>query len=170
MRILISKSTLPLSVLIRGVLGSKASHFLIVFDSPDGGLVFESNLLGTHPKFWKTDASTLTIVDELDVTMTAEQEDKVWDTVIDQMDGKPYDWGAFFYMGLAYIAHRLWGRAVPTKNAWAQPNTYVCLQVAGALIPYFPQLQNVDVSMMTPDQLMALIKSAPPVFPPVVTP
>jgi hypothetical protein len=165
MRIIISKSTLPLSVIIRGVLGSQASHFLLVFDSPAGGLVFESNLLGTHPKFWKTDASSLTIVDELDVVMTPKQEDLIWDTVVDQMDGKGYDWGAFFYMGLAYIAHRLWNRDIPAKNKWAKPNTYVCLQVAQALIPYFSQLQNVDVSMMTPDQLMALIKSAPPVFP-----
>jgi|GEM_PF-3055818 len=165
MRIIISKSTLPLSVLIRGVLGSKASHFLIVFDSPAGGLVFESNVLGTHPKFWKTDQKTLTVIDELEVIMTSKQEDVIWDTVVDQMDGKGYDWGAFFYMGLAYIAHRLWGHNIPKVNKWAKPGTYVCLQVAQSLIPYFPQLQAVDVSMMTPDQLMALIKSAPPVFP-----
>jgi hypothetical protein len=165
MRILISKSKLPLSVLIRGVLGSKASHFLIVFDSPGGGLVFESNLLGTHPKFWKTDSSTLTVVDELVVDMTANQENVIWDTVVDKYDGKKYDWGAFFYMGLCYIANRAFKRAIPTKNKWKDDGTFVCLEVSKCLEVYFPQLKDVDVSMMTPDQLMALIKSASPVFP-----
>lgn len=168
MRLIISKSTLPLSVLIRAVLGTKSSHFLIVFDSPAGGLVFESNILGTHPKFWKTAQKSLTVIDELEVEMTVKQEDVIWDTVVDQMDGKGYDWGAFFYLGFSHIANRLWGREISKVNKWAKSNTYVCLQVAQALIPYFPQLRDTDVSMLTPDQLMVLIKSAPPIFPVVV--
>jgi hypothetical protein len=68
-------------------------------------------------------------------------------------------------MGLSYIANRIWRRPVPTKNAWRKTGAYLCDEVGDVLTLYFPQIKDADLSMLTPDQVLALFKSSPPVYP-----
>ena len=54
MKLVWSASKNPLSCLIRFVTGQDCSHFSFVFESRASGLMFESNLFGTHPAFYRT--------------------------------------------------------------------------------------------------------------------
>lgn len=151
MKLVWTKSNLILSVLIRWGLDVDCSHFILVFESPGGGLCFESNLLGTHPKFWKNDQKTLTIVHELDVKLPVETENKVWDVVVDKYDGKPYDYGAFVYFAWRAILKKIFKIPMPAKNKLEKSGTYLCDEVYQALVDAgaLPDL-GIDIAMSSP--------------------
>lgn len=151
MKLVWTKSNRILSKLIRWGLGVDCSHFLIVFESPAGGLCFESNLLGTHPKFWKTDKKTLTIVHQIDLPLSVEVEDHVWDVVVDKYDGKGYDYYAFAYFAWRVLLKKCFNIAMPPKNKWAQNGSFLCDEVYVALIDagVLPDL-GIDIAISSP--------------------
>lgn len=154
MRLVFLKSKLPLSVAIRWLLGEDCSHFALVFDTPAGGLLFESNLLGTHPKFYKTELASTTLVHEVPLPLSVGDEDAVWDAVVARFDGRGYDWGAFFYFAWRAVLKKLLGLPLPMKNPWAKPGTELCVEVFQAVKKY-TTLKNVplDLSMTSPHEL-----------------
>jgi len=156
-----TKSKMPLSLVIRAITGEDCSHFSFVFQSQNrNGLVFESNLLGTHPCFLKTSLKSHTIVHSIDVDLSAEEEDRIWDLVVDKYDGKPYDFGGVFYLGWRKILQRLFNVPLPKHNKWAKKNAYFCDEIYDVLnnISKFPKI-NVTRGMDTPhDVWMKLTK------------
>lgn len=150
-----TKSNTPLSYLIRAVTGEPVSHFAFVFNSPGGGLMFESNLLGTHPKFFKTAQKHCTIVQKIELPpLPTELEDQVWDEVVSKYDGKGYDFAGAIYLGLMILRERIFKIPRPKKNAWSKPDTYFCneLYAALSLIPSLPSIPVSD-GMETPWQV-----------------
>lgn len=154
MKLIWTKSTLPLSVFIRWGLNTDCSHFALVFDSPAGGLMFESNLLGTHPKFFKTALKEMTIVHEIDVVIPTELEDKIWDIVVDKYDDKPYNYTAFFYFCWRAILNRTLKIPFPMKNFYNNSNGDLCVQVYQALSDgqAMPDL-GLDLTVTSPHDL-----------------
>jgi hypothetical protein len=150
MRIIWTKSTMPLSYLIRFITGEDCSHLALVFESRDGGLMFESNLLGTHPKFYKNAAKHFTIVHEMKVDATVEQEDAAWDLMVDQFDGKSYGFMAALYLAWRKILLRAFKSPMPMVNAWATDDTYFCDELY--LILEHVGLRNIGIEsgMQTP--------------------
>jgi hypothetical protein len=153
-----TRSKLPLSVLIRWFLDSDCSHFVLVFKSPSGGLMFESNLLGTHPKFYKTALKHMEVVHQIEMNLTPDQEDEVWDIVVDQFDGHAYNYRAFIYFCWRAFLKKIFHQPLPKTNPWSLPGTYLCDQVCYALQGLSPEPISLDLSMVTPEELYYYLK------------
>lgn len=154
MKLVWTKSNLILSVLIRWGLNTDCSHFAIVFESPDGGLMFESNLLGTHPKFFKTAQKHMTVVHEIDMPVSVEVEDHVWDIVVDDYDDRDYNFKAFFYFCWRAFLNKVFKIPFPAQTKWSNPNNELCIQIFKALIDagVLPDL-GLDLAIASPHEL-----------------
>jgi len=163
MKMIWTKSALPFSKLVRYGLGTDCSHFAIVFDTPAGGLMFESNLLGTHPKFYKSALAHMEVVHQIDLPLHIVDEDEVWDEVVARLDGREYDWGAFFYFCWRGALKKFFARPLPKKNAWAKDGTDLCVEVFSAVKKY-TALKDVaiELSMTGPHELYLLLTEAKP--------
>lgn len=154
MKLIWTKSSLPLSLVIRAITGEDCSHFAFVFDSSDyseKGVMFESNLLGTHIKFFENAKKHFTIVHQIEIKVAVSTEDEIWDKVVNQYDDKPYDFGGALYLGWRIILERFLNIPRPTKNAWANSDKFFCDEIVNSLkdIPGFPESVN-SGSMKTP--------------------
>lgn len=150
---------MPLSILIRAVTGEDCSHFAFVFESKIGGLMFESNLLGTHPKFFKNAQKHFTVVHEIEVNLSIADEDTVWERVVNLYDDKPYDFGGMLYIGWRTILMRLFGLSKPKHNRWQSTHKYFCDEIYVALrgMPGLPDLGQAG-GMDTPHDVYLKIK------------
>jgi hypothetical protein len=160
MILLWTRSSAPLSVLIRLVTGEDCSHFSFVFEGPNRkGLMFESNLLGTHPAFLKSTLKSHTIIHSMDVPLSSADEDKIWDLCVDKYDGKPYDFGGALYLGWRKLLCRIFKLAVPQQNKWASPGAYFCDEVYDVLnnISAFPKI-DVTSGLDTPHDVFVKLK------------
>ncbi len=140
-----SKSNLPLSVLIRAVTAQDCSHFSIVFESPGGGLMIESNFLGTHPAFFKTALKSHTVMHEIDLNLATEAEDALWDAWVSAYDGKPYDFGGVIYLGLMMLRERWFKIPRPRVNRWASSKCFFCDEIY-SLLSSVPNLPKIDAA------------------------
>lgn len=141
MKLVWTKSDLILSKVIRWLTGEDCSHFAFVFDKD--GIMFESNLLGTHPVFYESSLKTHTIVHEIDIKCSQADEDMVWDRVIKKYDGKGYDFGGALYLGWRKWLKRVFNRPIPSVNKWAKSDLFFCDEIYEALrgIPGLPELE-----------------------------
>ena len=151
MKLIWTRSKLPLSVLIRWFLNSDCSHFAIVFKSRDGGLMFESNLLGTHPKFFKTALKHMTVVHEIELDMTDDEENAAWDMIVDQVDGLGYNYRGFAYFTYRAFLKKLFRIPLPPSNPWSQSGTYLCEQVLASVAGPLHISISADLSMLSPE-------------------
>lgn len=161
MKLIWTRSNLILSKLIRWGLGVDCSHFAVVFNSPAGGLMFESNLLGTHPRFYRTAQKHLEIVHEIELGISVELENKFWDRIVDHYDDKGYDYGAFFYFCWRVILHRMLNKPIPKINKWAKDDRFLCDEVYIALKEegLVPDL-NIDLAMTSPHDVFLKLQEA----------
>lgn len=157
MRLIWTKSDLILSKFIRWGLNTDCSHFAIVFDSPAGGLMFESNLLGTHPKFYRSALKHMEVVHEIELDIPLDVEDKIWDSVIDKYDDKSYDYGAFFYFCWRALLKKLFKIPFPSKNKWAKNDSYLCDELYQVMENYVKDLK-IDLAITPPHDLYELLK------------
>lgn len=159
MKLIWTKSNLPLSIAIRGLLKEPVSHFGIVFDN---GIVFHSNLLGTHIEWYGTFKKKCEIVYELDYPMSLENEEKIYRAILDTYDDKGYDFGGLFYFAYRGLCLRLIGRPLPKTNEWASGDKFLCTELAGVI----PQslikdsLNGEDLSIVSPYQLYLKLKGS----------
>ena len=153
MKVIWTKSRLPLSYIIRWFTGEPCSHLALVFNSNNGGIMFESNLMGTHIKFFKNAKKHCTIVHEMIVPMTSAQEDCAWDLMVDRFDDKPYDYMGALYLGLMKLRFRIFKTPISKVNKWQNKGAYFCdelyqiLEIAG-----FKHL-GVELGMKSPEDV-----------------
>lgn len=133
MKLVWTKSNSPLSVLIRLITGQDCSHFAFVFESSASGLMFESNLLGTHPAFYASSLKTHTVVHEIKLDLTVQEEDAVWDIVVQKYDGLPYDITGALFIGWSRIRNRILGVPMPKFNEWGSPDKFFCDELVDVL-------------------------------------
>jgi len=158
MKILFMKSSSPISKLIMWATREDCSHMAFLFESGLSGLMFESNLLGTHPCFYQTEMKTHQVVHCIDWPMTPGGEDNVWDIIVNQFDGKGYN-----YLGALYLGWRKWlftrfKIAIPAKNKWAQPGTYFCDQIYDVINKIGMDYIDVMSGMDTPHDVWLKLK------------
>jgi hypothetical protein len=153
MKLIWTKSYLPLSLVIRGVTGEPCSHFAFVFESQASGLVFQSNLLGTNPEFYNVLSKTwgFSVVHQLDLPMSVDEENIAWDAIVQQYDDIGYNFGGACYLGWRYGLKRAFKIPLPPTNAWSQPGTMFCDQVYRILnllndprLPKIPVMNGMD--------------------------
>lgn len=159
MKLVWTKSNLPLSVVIRAVTGEPCSHFAFVFETAAKGLMFQSNFLGTHPKFWANAQKHMEIVHEINIPLPIEIEDAIWDAIVEKYDSKPYDLGGMVYLGWRILLLRLFNRPLPDKNPWANDDSFFCDEVYDVFnsVEGFIQLP-VGNGMDTPEMVWQKLK------------
>ena len=158
MKLIFTKSKLPLSVLIRSFLNSDCSHFAIVFDVRGAGLMFESNLLGTHPRFYKTALKHMEVVHELNLSLSLEQENDVWDEIVEKFDGRKYNYKGFAYFCYRAVLKKVFNKPLPPKNIFSQCGTYLCDQIFLALGILTKEEIAIDLAMVSPQELYEYAK------------
>jgi hypothetical protein len=159
MKLIWSKSKLPLSVIIRAVTGEDCSHFAFVFETRGAGIMFESNLIGTHPSFFKNSLKSHTIVHEIEIPLDMNTEDLIWDACVENFDGKPYDFLGIVYLGWRKLLLRFLGKPLPEKNKWSREGALFCDELYSILniIPEFPFLPVMN-GMQTPHDIWDKLK------------
>lgn len=158
MKLIWTKSSLPLSVAIRGLMQEPVSHFGIVFDN---GIVFHSNLLGTHIEWYGSFIKHCEVVYQLDYPMSLEDEEAVYRKILNTYDEIGYDFGALLYFAYRAITHRLFNIPLPSKNEWASGSKFLCTELAGILPDNIvsASLKAEDLSIVSPYQLYLQIKA-----------
>lgn len=151
MRLVWTRSSSPLSKLIRWITGDECSHFAFVFESRASGLMFQSNLLGTHPKFWVTEKKRFEVVHEKVLDLSIEQEDAIWELIVQKYDGKGYDFGGALFLGWCKLKQRILKSPLPTKNKWANDDKFFCDEVYD-IFNHIEGVQKINVTggMHTP--------------------
>lgn len=151
MKLIWTKSNLPLSVLIQWFSQEPCSHFAIVFDD---SLVFHSNLFGVHLEWYSHYKKSTTIVFEKDIPMSLEDEERLYRAIVDEHYGKPYDYKALLYFGWRMTLKRFFGTPLPTRNDWQTPESFLCTGLAKSLGEVFPM--ELDYEMVSPYALWRL--------------
>lgn len=158
MKLLWTKSTKPLSIFIRFLTGNDCSHFsFVLYENSVGPIVFEANLLGTHPTFLQTSMKSHTVVHEKEVPRSQEIEDRVMDLIISTYDGKDYDFLGALYLGYRSFLYRWFKIPIPDINKWSKDGTYFCDVLYQILIiAGLPPIK--DIKMKTPHDVWMIVK------------
>lgn len=152
MKLVWTKSNSVLSQVIRFICGQDCSHFSFVFESGSRGLMFESNLLGTHPTFYKTSLKNHSVVHEKSLEIPIDVEDEIWDLMVQKYDGRSYDFGGAIFLGLSLAMERIFKMPRPQVNRWAKSDKYFCdetYDIFNSFPVYFPSI-DVCRGMDTP--------------------
>jgi hypothetical protein len=158
MKLIWTKSSAPLSVLIRWGLNEPVSHFAIVFDD---FLVFHSNLLGVHMESLKRFSSgSAKIVYTVEIPLPLEEEERIYEGLIPQYDGQNYDYGAFCYFMWRALIWKLFNIPIPAVNRWASSASEICTEMAGTLPKQVLDKETLgDLSMVSPYKLYLKIQA-----------
>lgn len=158
MKIIWTKSSLPLSKLIRWGLKEESSHIAIVFDDK---IVFQSNLFGVHIDWFNSFKKKCTIVYEIEQKLPLEQEEAIYQAIINKDDGKSYDYKAFAYFIWCGILKKFFNKPLPAVNKWNNVDSFICVELL-SLLPEgsFPNQEKLpkDLSMMSPEMVHNIIK------------
>lgn len=159
MKLIWTKSKKPLSVFIRWGLKEEVSHFAMVFQ---GKVVYQSNLLGCGLEWYFTFKKSCTIVYEIDLPLSADKEDQVWQAMCDSTDGDGYDYPAFAYFCWRAVLLRLFKIPLPSRNKWGKSNEYICVGLAKKLPEWLvPAVKDIpDSEMVSPAQLLRIFETS----------
>jgi hypothetical protein len=130
MRLLFTKSSSPLSKLIRWGAGEPCSHFAIGFNDQ---LLFQSNLLGTGIEYMPQFLKVQTVVKEIYIPLAKETEDKIYDAIMPGWTGHPYDYRAFAYLSWRALLHKSFGVAFAKQNPWSDKTAFLCVGLVACL-------------------------------------
>lgn len=162
MNIVFTKSSSPLSILIRWALNEPVSHCAIVFDDK---IVFHANLLGLHIDWFNTFKKHSTVIYKIDCPMDLAQEELLYKKIIDKEDGKSYDFRAFAYFGWRAFLKKCFGFPLPTENKWESKTQDLCIEVIRYLdgeVPLnIPSSQA--LSMLSPYQVYLILAAQRPI-------
>lgn len=162
MRLLFTSSPNAVDWLIKLVTGEDCAHMALLFESRSGGgVVFEANLLGTHPAFYKTWMKRgRRIVHSIEFQTTLVWEDAVWEAWVEKFDGRGYDFGGVLYLGLAKLMKRWFNRPLPKKNRWAKRQAFFCDEIYQLVsgLPGFPPIEYRSNGMYSPHDVYLAIK------------
>lgn len=155
MVICFSKSKMPLSKLIRWLSGDPVSHVIIVFDEK---FAIHSNLYGVHLDWFNSLEKHVDIVYKLEYKLSLKREEEVYRSLLDNFDGRSYDWPAFFYLLWRGLLWKFLKKPLPSKNPWNEKDGYLCTEIAGCLPKWLTGLETTDYSLVTPYKLYEMLK------------
>jgi hypothetical protein len=144
----------PLSQAIRFATKEPVSHFAICFDQR---LIFHTNPMGSHPMWRATFDKKNTTYCEYLLPSTPLQEEQIYLNIVNRFDSKPYDVMALAYLFMvAYPKLTLTGQ-LPKSNPWNEKDMYICTEIAYCLEPIYPDIKYLDISVLTPMQVINAI-------------
>lgn len=131
MRFIFTKSKLPFSGFERWILDEDCSHMQVVFDCRSTGIVFDIYFSGSRIRFLKDVLAGCEIVHSIELNLTVEQEDAVFDLMVEKFDGQSYAFKAAIYLGYRKVMNRLFGWQIPPVNPYLGKNEMFCDMVYG---------------------------------------
>lgn len=160
MRLVGSTSAWPLSALIRWGSGDPCSHFSVVLYEDE--IDFQSNFFGVDFESYKVFQNKNQIVEYIEIPMEQVREDAIFDSMVNAMASKGYDFRALLYFIFRGFLFKFFRIPMPTKNKWASSGQFLCTEIATGLpddvIP--PAIKTRDLSMVTPHQLLLMVAQA----------
>jgi len=154
MKLLWSNCNLPLSTIIQLATGQKESHFSIVFNDK---LVIQSNLYGVGLAWFNSFRKKHNIINEITVICPLEKEEEVFSNIMDQFDGKNYDFFALLYFGWSILKNRIFHTPMPKVNKWGRADWYLCNEIYACLPSWL--VPKIEMDMVTPGDLYKLISA-----------
>lgn len=160
MKLLWVKGNLPLSKLIMWGLEEPVSHFAIAFDNK---IVFHSDLTGLHIQWLPSFLKTHEVVFEMEHSPGLEEEEAIYQGVLDAYDGKGYDYGAFAYFAWRAALKKIARQPMPEHNPWGNKDRYLCDEVVQLLPDSIcpPAVKQMDLAMKSPYQVWLLLNNKP---------
>lgn len=155
MKLLWTKSNLPLGRLIRWSLNEPVSHFAFVFDK---SLVIHSDLLGIQIKGLHAFSSSHEIILTLPYNCSPLQEEALYYDIVNRFDDTPYDYQAFTYFAWRAVMFKMFGTPLPTTSKYNDGKAYLCTEMAGLLPGWTNEL---SLSITSPYKLYQYCKNLP---------
>lgn len=152
MTLIWTKNKLPLSKVICWAFNEPTSHFGIVFDN---GIVFHSNLSGTHVEWFKTFTKKSEIVYSKEYDLSLLEEEAIFQQILTTYDDRPYDISGFLYFSWRALLLKFLNKPLPSSNKWNNKNSYLCTELAGVLPENIvsKSIKEKDLSILTPYKL-----------------
>jgi hypothetical protein len=147
MRVIFTRSVMPLSQLIRWGLREPVSHMAIVFDDK---VVFQSNLLGVHLVSYSKFISSSEIVMERRADLSLEDEEDVFQSISLNSEGRLYDFAGFLFFLWRGFLYRLFRTPLPSRNPWGHKDSYLCTELAESLPDSMWIFKPKDFGMSSP--------------------
>lgn len=158
MKLIWVKGSAPLSKLIMWGLNEPVSHFALVFDEK---IVFHSNLMGVKVDWYNSFLKSHQVVFEMNYNPGLKAEEAIYQEVINDNDGKGYDYGAFLYFTWRAFLKKFLLKPIPETNPWGSPDRYLCDEVIqmlpNSICP--SEIKRMDLSMKSPYQVWELLNN-----------
>jgi hypothetical protein len=159
MRVIFTTTDSFVSRIIRWMFNEPASHFACTLY--DDQVVFQSNFLGVDFASFKKFLMHSRVVQAFDFPMTREEEDAIFDALVENMVGNGYDFWAMTYAGWWGLLYKLFGIEMPKHNRWQSKDQDLCVELAYFLpdrvMP--PEIKAMDLSMTTPWKVAVVMKA-----------
>lgn len=139
MKILWTKSKLPLSVLIRKVTKEPVSHVGILLN----GKVIHSDLKGLSVASESEFRKSHDVIYELEMPCDSDAEDNLV-SLIDKEKGNFYDIGALIFLGITFTLRAFFKIPLPKRNLWQSTGMFLCTEWVSKA------LDGKEDSMITP--------------------
>lgn len=149
MTVVFTRNSSVLSRLIRWAFDEPVSHVAFVFDSK---FVIHSNLLGVQFDWFKTFSKKSEAVFYKDFDLTLENEEKVYQSLLERFDEDGYDYKAFVYFAWSALLSKMLKVPMPKNNKY-NGRGFLCTELYGALPSWLVPKVDQDLSITTPFQL-----------------
>lgn len=159
MRIVFTKSNLIGSKLIRWGLNEPTSHVAFVFDEK---LVIHSSLNGVELAWFNTFCKKNDIVFHLKYDLPLEQEEEIYQSILNNYDSSGYDYKAYFYFAWCILKMKLFKTPLPKSNAWGSKGSFLCTEMITTLPFWLLKVDSKDYGIVSPYALyQELLKKHP---------
>lgn len=155
MKLMWTRSSAPLSKVIRWISKEPVSHFVVCFDNK---WVIHSNLLGVHLNWLSTFTKHCEIVYTIECDLSLENEEKVYRSLLDNFDERGYDFGAFFYFLFRGLLYKFLKIPMPAQNKWGNKDKFLCTEISQVLPKDVITIDVSNVDIITPYKLYQLLK------------
>jgi hypothetical protein len=126
MKIVWTKSKLPLSVGIRWLLEEDSSHVMFIFDDK---FAVQSNLIGVQLGWASTVLKHCEIVHEMTFSLPLQDEETIYRSIMDNFDDEPYDFKAFAYFAWRGFLKKFFKKPMPTHSPYNSKG-FLCVEIA----------------------------------------
>lgn len=153
-RVMATRSSMPLSILIRKVFRTESSHIAVSFDDKE---VYHSNLMGVHLLSWAHFMRNAEVVESIRFVNSLPLEDEVWQAMTVR-EGSRYDFLAFIYFAWRGLLSFFFGRPMPSRNPWGQRESFLCTEILSQLPHWISPSDGVDLGITLPEDVMELFR------------
>jgi hypothetical protein len=162
MRVIGIKSKTILSRAICWLLDTDVSHIVFSFDN-DKWLV-HSNLIGVNLRLYKKfmikhDPEIIDVVRYDNLTL--QQEEEVFQSLLEKTDEDGYDYLGFMYFAWRAILLKTFHVPLPDKNPYGRINMHLCTEMVNALPVWITRISNkIDFGITPPKKVIQILKEA----------